>query len=51
LAAARAADFIPPFAGLHEFRVQSLSWPLALQRMIALYENYNYSSAATHTRV
>ena len=37
----RAADFIPPFAGLHEFRAQRLSWAPILQRMIALYENYN----------
>jgi hypothetical protein len=43
----RAADFIPPFAGLHEFRAQSLSWAPASQRMIALYENYNYNSAVT----
>jgi hypothetical protein len=51
LADARTADFIPPSAGLHEFRAQALSRPRALQRMIALYENYNYNSAATRTRV
>jgi hypothetical protein len=50
LAAARAADFIPPFAGLHEFRAQAVSRPRALQRMIALYANYNYNSAVPRYR-
>jgi len=44
LADARSADFIPPFASLHEFRERNLSSRFRKQRSIAFRKNYNYGS-------
>jgi hypothetical protein len=50
LADARAANFIPPLASLHQFRERNLSKPpLAQQRSIAFFEYYNYSSTPLRT--